>query len=236
MKIGFFGCSFTEGGGLNSPDFLDFAIKNNLLPAGKYYNDDEKQNTIMETYRFSTLVGNELNCQIDNYGISRGSNEHILKNLYENYTKYDACVVQFTFYFRQYIWSINQGEFYNINGLYNIPNIPQDVIDYFEKTHTEYYNEDYEKNKISMFVELFDNLFKNKNKKVLWLFHDSIPKTLKSKNILHFGSVRGNSNLGSFVEENKLNLKHATNGKFNDGHYSVEGHQQIANKIIKRLR
>ena len=31
MKIGFFGCSFTEGGGLNSPVFNKYAIKNKLI-------------------------------------------------------------------------------------------------------------------------------------------------------------------------------------------------------------
>ena len=31
MKMGFFGCSFTEGGGLNSPVFNEYAIKNKLI-------------------------------------------------------------------------------------------------------------------------------------------------------------------------------------------------------------
>ena len=31
MKIGFFGCSFTEGGGFNSPVYVDYAIKNNII-------------------------------------------------------------------------------------------------------------------------------------------------------------------------------------------------------------
>ena len=31
MKIGFFGCSFTEGGGFNSPIYVDYAIKNNII-------------------------------------------------------------------------------------------------------------------------------------------------------------------------------------------------------------
>ena len=30
MKIGFFGCSMTEGGGLNSPVWNEYAIKNNI--------------------------------------------------------------------------------------------------------------------------------------------------------------------------------------------------------------
>ena len=31
MRIGFFGCSFTEGGGLDSFEWNDYALKNNLI-------------------------------------------------------------------------------------------------------------------------------------------------------------------------------------------------------------
>ena len=53
MKIGFFGCSFTEGGGLNSPVFNEYAIKNNLIPK-EYEGEYEKTR---KGFRYSTLIG-----------------------------------------------------------------------------------------------------------------------------------------------------------------------------------
>ena len=53
MNIGFFGCSFTEGGGLNSPVFNKYAIKHNLL-LSKY---KDKYEEVVEDYRFSAGQG-----------------------------------------------------------------------------------------------------------------------------------------------------------------------------------
>ena len=85
-----------------------------------------------------------------------------------------------------------------------------------------------------MFVKLFDNLLKDK--KVIWLFQDHIPENLETNNLVSFDSIEGNGNIAKYIEENKLDLTSATNGEFNDGHYSVEGHQKIADKIIERLK
>ena len=85
MNVGFFGCSFTEGGGLNSPVFNKYAIKHNLLPK-KY---EGRCNQVMKDYRFSTLVGRKLNCKVTNYGKSCANNESIINTLYEskNFTR-----------------------------------------------------------------------------------------------------------------------------------------------------
>ena len=50
MKIGFFGCSFTEGG-FNSPVYVDYAIKNNIIDISEL--DDKVKiwgNTEREAY------------------------------------------------------------------------------------------------------------------------------------------------------------------------------------------
>ena len=90
MNIGFFGCSFTEGGGLNSPTLNKWAIENNIVP--KEYKAFGIQNEnpdhpncvrLQNNYRFSSLVGRELKCDTENFGVSRGSNETILNKLYD---------------------------------------------------------------------------------------------------------------------------------------------------------
>ena len=73
MKMGFFGCSFTEGGGLNSPVFNEYAIKNKLI--SKEYKENYKKTR--NDFRYSTLVGKDLNCEVENFGKGRSSNEYI---------------------------------------------------------------------------------------------------------------------------------------------------------------
>ena len=56
MKIGFFGCSFTEGGGLNSPVFNEYAIKNKLIWPAFEEALEVKQETLTHHWRdFSNL-------------------------------------------------------------------------------------------------------------------------------------------------------------------------------------
>ena len=85
MRIGFFGCSFTEGGGMDSEEWYQYAIKN-----GIWEEDDYKQERIQsggnptyyrrlirDRYRFSTLVGKKLNCEVENLAEDCNSNENI---------------------------------------------------------------------------------------------------------------------------------------------------------------
>ena len=100
MKIGFFGCSFTEGGGLDSPFLNKWAIENNIVPKEYKIEPETILNTLLaapdkhpihpncvrlkNNYRFSSLVGRELNCDTENFGVSCGSNETIL-NIRSNF-------------------------------------------------------------------------------------------------------------------------------------------------------
>ena len=64
----------TEGGGLNSPVWNKYAIKNNII-SKEYEGRYEK---LRDDYRFSTLVGKKLNCEVENLALSRNSNENII--------------------------------------------------------------------------------------------------------------------------------------------------------------
>ena len=163
MKMGFFGCSFTEGGGLNSPVFNEYAIKNKLI--SKEYKENYKKTR--NDFRYSTLVGKDLNCEVENFGKGRSSNEYIFNQLYEHHKKFDICVVQLTIYSRRYQWDESKEIFEHINDI---------------DTYTlNRFNREYAEEQVGMMINLFDNL----DTKIYWLFHDPIPKNCKSKNIFH---------------------------------------------------
>ena len=253
MKIGFFGCSFTEGGGLDSPFLNKWAIENNIVPKEYKIEPETILNTLLaapnkhsihpncvrlkNNYRFSSLVGRELNCDTENFGVSCGSNETILNNLYKNYERFDICVVQFSLYQRMKIWDEETKRFYSVNGL--DANAPQNVIDYFSTTYTQHYSESYEQYKITQLINLYDKIFESLDKKVIWMFNDPIPKNCESKNIVYFESINQFGepfgHLQGFVQRNKLTLTDETKGFYNDIHYSLEGHKIIANKILEKI-
>jgi hypothetical protein len=210
MKIGFFGCSFTEGGGLNSPVFNEYAIKNNLIPK-EYEGEYEKTR---KGFRYSTLIGKNLNCEVENFGKGRSSNEYIFNQLYKHHKKFDICVVQLTIYSRRYQWDEREEKFEHIND-----------IDNFTLNR---FNREYARDQVSMMVNLFDSL----NKKIYWMFHEDIPKNLKSNNLIYF---EPKGHLHDFVMKNKLTFKHETNGYYNDLHYSIEGNRIIADKILEKI-
>ena len=127
MKIGFFGCSFTEGGGLNSPVFNEYAIKNNLIPK-EYEGEYEKTR---KGFRYSTLIGKDLNCEVENFGKGCSSNEYIFNQLYKHHEKFDICVVQLTIYSRRYQWDEHKEKFEHINDIDNyLSNLQLDYLGY----------------------------------------------------------------------------------------------------------
>ena len=210
MKIGFFGCSFTEGGGLNSPVFNEYAIKNNLIPK-EFEGEYEKTR---KGFRYSTLIGKDLNCEVENFGKGSSSNEYIFNQLYEHHKKFDICVVQLTIYSRRYQWDEHKEKFEHIND-----------IDNFTLNR---FNREYARDQVSMMINLFDSL----DKKIYWIFHEDIPKNLKSNNLIYF---EPKGHLHDFVMKNKLTFKHETNGYYNDLHYSIEGNRIIADKVLEKI-
>ena len=210
MKIGFFGCSFTEGGGLNSPVFNEYAIKNKLISNEYKENYEKTQND----FRYSTLIGKDLNCEVENFGKGRSSNEYIFNQLYEHHKKFDICVVQLTIYSRRYQWDEHKEKFEHIND-----------IDNFTLNR---FNREYARDQVSMMINLFDSL----DKKIYWIFHEDIPKNLKSNNLIYF---EPKGHLHDFVMKNKLTFKHETNGYYNDLHYSIEGNRIIADKVLEKI-
>ena len=108
MKIGFFGCSFTEGGGFNSPVYVDYAIKNNIIDISelddkvKIWGNTEREayetygkdyngpfNSISKKYCYPTMVGKKLNCEVVNFA----EVAHLMNILLKSYMKITKTLI-----------------------------------------------------------------------------------------------------------------------------------------------
>ena len=81
-KIYSFGCSFTEGGGLNNQNFH------------RYLNGDNNYSSVPESvlpehteyasyHSYPRYLSRLLNCEVENYGTSRAANELIFNMAYD---------------------------------------------------------------------------------------------------------------------------------------------------------
>jgi hypothetical protein len=251
MKIGFFGCSFTEGGGLDSFEWNTYALKHNLI--------DEKWNIrtthpnleidlkdltmergilykqYRDEHKFSTLIGKKLKCQVDNLALSCNSNENIFDVLYENLYNYDKLVVQLTLKTRVLWWFELMEKFYNLNS-YEYQNTPFNnepkmvkLADMYKEYLELIYNEEQAQKKIAQYVDLFSNM----RKEIYWITWEHCETIVDVPNLIKFESKASPHSLGNWASHNKQTFEHLTNGEYMDSHLTPEAHEIVADRIIE---
>ena len=78
--IKFFGCSFTQGGGLDNIDYYNW-INNTSLEYN--HQDAFKQLELFRNeHRFTKIVSDRLGIESENFAVSRGSNNYSLEKLF----------------------------------------------------------------------------------------------------------------------------------------------------------
>jgi hypothetical protein len=256
MKIHFFGCSFTDGGGLDDFDYYNYNT-------GKNYNinDDKREEHEMvrlykEEHRYSNIVGKLLNIEIENYAFGCNSNEAILKKVFEivndsKTSKDDIFFVQISFLSRKFYWYEPTEEFLSINaaGTADWPFRNREIMMPLHQLHNlnlKYtHNEQYELDKLLMNIELYNAYFKEKGIKIFWttwpdltleewptiIFEINEKLIEKFPNILMYDG----GCMGRYVCDNKLQIKDDYK-ESNDQHKSLKGHQEIAKKIVEFLK
>lgn len=229
-KLYSFGCSFTEGGGLNNQDFrrlLDNA------PDREYSNDELTEIASYESY--PGYLSRILNCEYINFGVSRGCNELIFNKMYSTISNLtdttDILVtVQPSILSRMLIQMPDQGKAESVNGLHAVTG---DAKKYYELYVTRFYDSRYACNKLLQEIDVYNEWLKNKNIDVLWLpFEMDMEKCPKDS---HFVDFDGYS-LSEFTIRNKLLLSDLENVTINDKHFSPHGNEVIANKIHEHLK
>ena len=67
---------------------------------------------------------------------------------------------------------------------------------------------------------------------MIWVFQETIPEDIKSKNVLDF---EPSGHIHEFINNNKCTFFQLTNGRYNDSHYTPEGNRLISKKIMEKI-
>jgi hypothetical protein len=256
MRLHFFGCSFTEGGGLDNFDYYNYNTNKNYNINDNIKEQHEEVASYKKEHRYSNIVGNLLNKESKNYAIGCNSNEAILKKVFEvvndlNTSKDDIFIIQTTFYSRKFYWYEPILEFLSVNAteMWEWPYrdkkewMPLHQLHNLNLKYT--HNEEYEINKLLMNMELYNSYFDKKGIKIFWVpwreltfnvgemekfeIHKKLLKTIP--NIIFFD----NKSMEKYIETNKLSIKDEFKNS-SDKHKSIKGHQIIARKLIEFLK
>lgn len=239
--IKFFGCSFTEGGGLDNIEYYNFLNNTNLVIDPNKTGDEndivyKKLEAFRDEHKFSKIISNNLNTETKNLAISRGSNGYIFETLFneiEN-NKNEIYVVVLTVLPRVYWYYEPTNEKYNLNSFefnlhpYRSQPIMKNLADMYENYLKYVFNTKVEKQKIQKQIKLFDLYSKQKQSKIYWVSWEEFKElNTTTDNYITFDKM----DLSQFVDKNKLQIFHHTNGVCTDNHISIYGNKIIADII-----
>lgn len=229
-KILSFGCSFTEGGGLNSPiyhNYLNGIINKNDTTPSQEHNEYATANA------YPAQLANMLGCEFNNCATSRSSNGLILKTLYEQTCNIEdgsdiLITVQTTLLSRIMLYLDKSKEFLTMN---NFENLSKEAREYYKLYLKNFFNEDIEFKKLMQSKDVYTAYLQKKNFDVVWLMYDTDNTDIQSTTTLMFD----NTDLSQFIAKERLRISDLKDFPVNDTHFSVEGHCVIADRIFKHL-
>lgn len=233
-KIYSFGCSFTEGGGLNNQNFHRYLAGNNSL-------SDIPEEVLPEHSQYATYhsysgyLSRLLNCDLENYGTSRAANELILNMAYDKISKLDdteniLVTIQTSILSRVLLQLPHENTYTTLN---NFVNIDGSKKTYYELYFCEFFDFKYAIKKLLQEIEVYNAWFKQKNVDVVWLLYEADINSIPSKNnIVDFDGL----DLMRFVDKNKLAITDLPKFPYKDNHFSPKGNEIIAGKIFEHLK
>jgi len=248
--IKFFGCSFTEGGGLNNIDYYNY-IETPKTPLTYWPKNSTAEERVAivdfldsykENNRFTTILEKSINTPIINLAKSQSSNDFILEMLFKEIDENteDIYFVILSLPHRRYWYYEVDKEQHNLNMLEFSGN-PFNNRESHRPLHTHFMNYlEYvfdiktELNSLNRHIKLFDSFAKSKGSKIVWsswdFGDDEIHLETMSKsaeNLLLFDEL----SLKHFCIKEGLQIEAETNGLVPDNHISKIGNVIVAQKI-----
>jgi hypothetical protein len=226
MRINFFGCSFTEGGGLDNLEYYN--IKTN----SKLKDYSAPNSNILceykEANRYSKIVGNLLNCESNNYAFGCNSNENIINKLYEvikfnKVEKDDVFVVQTTIFSRKHFWYEPTNEFYSVNTI-DFTGWPYQEKEIMKPLNINAWFRE-------MGLKIFWIPWADLNMNGDWDILKEKNKELKKQNFIFFDDLA----MGTYIDGNKYRICDEFES-LTDRHKSTKGHKFVAEKIVEFLK
>jgi hypothetical protein len=228
-KLYSFGCSFTEGGGLNNPEIRQILDNN---PERKYSDKELRELSNYESY--PGFLSRLLKCDFENYGTSRSGNELILNTAYNVISKLQdtkdiLVTIQPSILSRMLLQLPYEQKQISLNGFTDLTG---SIKNYYELYVCEFFNGDYACKKLLQEIEVYTSWFNRKNINVVWLpFEMDMNYCPKEKHFVDFD----NKSLSEYAAYNKLLLTDIPNFPINDRHFSPHGNEVIAKKMYEHL-
>jgi len=226
-KLLSFGCSFTQGAGLNSPEYHRWLKKH---PPNEYGN-------YMYANAYPTQLAKMLNCEVENHGVPRASNDLIFKNVYEHTKDIKdgsniLVTMQTTLLPRIMIYSNQIEDFVTVN---NLEIDDKNIKRYYTLYQKYFYNRTVVFNTLMKNIDLYTVYLQNKKIDVLWILYDADEVPDESKTMMTFDNIHYNIDLCRYISTNKYRLLDLPNYPIDDSHFSVDGHRVVAEHIHSHL-
>jgi len=236
-----FGCSFTEGGGLDNPNVYKFIKNINDDSIGFMHPDvlNFKYNN-----NFISYLSELFECKYINFGESMSSNDLIFQKIYDYFkgnvvTKRILFIGQVTMFTRQHVYydyakkfiKLNRTEFEEPPFYGSVEFKP--LHDYYTNYLSFIYNEDNVVSNLEKNIELYDNWLRYKGVDTLWLSYDGNPMQFtESDKFIKFNG----DNMGAWAEKNKLRIMDIPNCPVPDPHLNLEGHMEAAKLMYQKIK
>jgi len=248
--IKFFGCSFTEGGGLNNIDYYNYIESPTPLltywPEGSTPEDRVKIVEFLDSYkeqnRFTNILEISTKTPIINLAKSQASNDYILESLFKEIdeNENDVYFVILSLLHRRYWYYEIDKQKHNLNmpefsgNPFDNKELYRPLYNHFMDYLKYVFNHQLELNKLAKNIKLFDSFAKSKGSKIVWSGWDfgEDEKELKfiqkvAQNCLLFDGL----SLKHFCIKEGLQIEAETNGLVPDNHISKYGNIIVAKKI-----
>ena len=212
-----FGCSFTFGEELDDlPKWYgDMEDKRNFMPHKEVYDTPSKKS-------YPSIMGNILNCDVENYGWRGGSNDRIFRKFFDiillNNTP-STYVVQWTFPHRTEIYSTKNGYYEGI--------VPVNVSwhDDSKIFYERYFDENEQKDKLIRYIWTIHSICKELGHKLIQFFPISVEELILLK-----ARVGEKGLPDTFIDDDEI-IKKVDNMV----HPTEDGHRKLAEYLIGRL-
>ena len=243
MMIQFYGCSYSDGGGMDTKEYHDY-VKNEdwakKYPKKTFFDRDGFDIEFKNYFRFSDIIKRELNCEIINHACTGNNNQHIFDTLFNQLENNigDIHVVQWSHFWRQKLWYEKNKKFYRLSGFQqdtvafeeNTDNDDcKDIHNIFNQWIEHHFNEEYEIQKVVNYIKLLTSYSNDKNIPIYFMTFDMLP--YKNEKFINF---HDKLNLNTLA--NQDTIQKYTKDKIMDGHLSHVGNNMIAEKIINKLK
>ena len=192
MKLNFYGCSFSDGGGMDRWDWFQVIkdeewvnprSREKILKQGNFGGFNDCLYVFKNQHKFSTLVCKEFNCDLGDYAYTANNNQNIRDEVWNNIREDDGKIhiVQWSIAERFKLWYDETGKFYRIQGNpYHQVAFEENLgemreikdLQSFQTTRLlKHFNMEYEIQKVMMYTELLYSYAHSKKHHIYFMFH-----------------------------------------------------------------